>query len=294
MTHNDSKKLDVVFYDACLMATLEEAVQIAPYVHYYVASENESWTSMPYDLYLRGINQTTTAATLARSLVKAYSLRTAGYPHTLSAMNQSQADALRTAVDQLALALIPVVSTPTLRTYIDTAHRRAQLFDSPPDHILDPASMGDEAVDLYDFAAALWQQQSSAPGWAGVRAAAAQVMNAITGQSSASGYVIEERHESGYYTGQLGQVRRWWSLDEAHGISIFFPWSKQSARWEEYRRAGLSLTHQTHWDEFLDRFLPDQPSSPSPIGKGGLDSPTDRPGPLPISTHLSLPLVRVR
>ena len=69
LTSDGVNKIDVVFYDACLMGMVENAYEIRDYADYFVASENMAWASWPYDRYVSSMTSATEPLTLAANIV---------------------------------------------------------------------------------------------------------------------------------------------------------------------------------------------------------------------------------
>jgi len=252
-------KIDVLHYDACLMALLENAYQVKDYANYLVASQNLGWAVFAYDAYARvqeqsaqstiapyefatlvaKVTTSTTPRQLAVDVADAYFNHQAiqNYPRTISALDLSQAVTVRQAVDNLSTALRNNLSS--IKTYIQNARSATQKFDSQDyERITDE----DEYLDLYHFAQRVKQYIPNSD----VQNAAQGVMNAING-----GFVVAEHHQSGYY-----QSRSWgriyWDLDNAHGVSIYFPRRSGSGDYNGYVSHQLfQFTSESVWDEFL-------------------------------------------
>jgi hypothetical protein len=80
-----------------------------------------------------------------------------------------------------------------------------------------------------------------------VQNAAQGVMDAIT----TGGFVIAEHHKSGMWG---GEQELYWDLDNAHGVSLYFPPRSQSGQGDYTRYTSHQLfrfTAESQWDEFL-------------------------------------------
>jgi hypothetical protein len=44
--------IDLLFFDACLIGTIESAYAIVPFASYLVAGQNLLWSRLPYNRYL--------------------------------------------------------------------------------------------------------------------------------------------------------------------------------------------------------------------------------------------------
>lgn len=113
-----SRKLDIICMDACLMAMVEMASQISPYVNYFVASQEvEPGSGYNYALVLSPfIDKTLSPSAFAEYIVHAYALnyesRYADY--TQSAMNLDFTDSLDEAMSELAAAFTYMLTTANL------------------------------------------------------------------------------------------------------------------------------------------------------------------------------------
>jgi hypothetical protein len=248
-TNNGQWKIDVLHYDTCLMAMLEDAYQAKDDANYMVASENLGWSLFAYDRYV----QTTTAATTPRQLAinVAYSYfshpNLQGYPRTISALDLSRAVPMRQTLDTLAAALRANLNDTT-RSQVQTARNNAQKFDSRNYREI---TNDDEYLDLSDLAANLQLDVTNT-----VVQQAAQATRAAIGS-----FVIAEHHQSG---------GRGWNLDKARGLAIYFPPDKSSSDYTEYVKGQLfQFTADSQWDEFLAEYF-GLTTTPAPAPDPGL------------------------
>jgi photosystem II stability/assembly factor-like uncharacterized protein len=257
--------IDVVFYDACLMAMLEEAYQIRGGARYLVASENETWASFPYDEYLAGLSAAAAPWDVATRIVDKYHASLAGYPRTMSVLDIDQIGQVTMALDTLSQALID--SLPGSRDTISQAYRSAQKLDYNYDLKLES---GEGFVDLASFAAELANRMPGTPA-----GNAAQVLS-----GTLSSLVVYERHQSdvAWPTGQMV------NLDRVRGMSIYLPAGTYDSDQRYYLPEQLDLAKDTLWDNFITAFAPLPPGSLPPDGKGR------NPNPAPIQFRLFLPL----
>jgi uncharacterized repeat protein (TIGR01451 family) len=244
-----TEPLDVVHYDACLMAMIEDAYQIKDYAHYLVASENLGWSVFAYDAYVTQVTTDTTPQILATVVVSEYHDVLIGYPHTISALDLGQAITVTNAISTLATFLQSVLSTSMY--HVQNARTAAQKFDSRDYYEIND---DDEYLDLHDLARLLQQYVDDAD----VDLAAQQVMDAVMA------FVVAERHESGYY-----RHYPYWDLDDARGVSIFFPRGSGDWEYNDYiNHVSFRFTVDTKWDEFLQDYYgvlglpPEEPVDP--------------------------------
>ena len=224
-TSGGTEKLDVLFLDACLEQMIEVGYQVKDYSQYLVASEYIGWAPGPYHAYISSITLTTTAPQLATAIVNEYHNDLAGsmYAHTMSATDLSQYG-LASVVDDFALAL--TAGLPTYQTEIESSRAACQKFYL------------DSYIDLYHFAFLIDQNIADAT----IQTAAQAVMTAVNNA------VIAEAHEN-------GSGGDYYQLDDAHGISIYFPASEGDSGYSNYNDSNLAFVADKGWDEFLTAFF---------------------------------------
>ncbi|MBI5653990.1 MAG: hypothetical protein HZC40_26605 [Chloroflexi bacterium] len=270
-TNSGAWKIDVLHYDACLMALFENAYQVKEYANYLVASENLGWSIFAYDAYTRNgirgisgarapyefalvlpkVNATTTARQLATDIANAYFNHPAlsTYPRTISALDLSRATNVRQALDALATALRANLNS--IKTNIQNTRTATQKFDSR-DYF--KITQDDEYVDLYHLAAQLKTYIADAT----VQSAAQNLMNAITTM------VVVNQRASGMW-GYDEQT--YWDLQNANGVALYFPPKPGTADYNRYiGHQTFVFTTESVWDQFLvDYFgllgLPPEPGS---------------------------------
>jgi Clostripain family/Bacterial pre-peptidase C-terminal domain len=211
--------LDLLAFDACLMAMIEVDAQVQPYARFRTASEEtEPGSGYPFNTILADLQAHPTwgGRELSTAVVERYYQAYGG--ETQSAVDLGDRyTALATQVNLLAQALIPRLDTSLAA--IQAVRQEVQQFYST-------------YVDLYHLA----ERLAVAVDDPVVRGAAQGVMNAVTATT------VIERHGT-YWPG-------------AHGISIYFP--AQASSWDN-KYSGesnyLRLSAQTQWDEFLLAYL---------------------------------------
>lgn len=273
-TNSGQWKIDVLHYDTCLMALLENGYQVREYADYLVASQNLGWSVFAYEAYAEvegaaaqglsapyefaAVAASVTAATTPRQLAvhiaDSYFNHQAiqNNPRTISAMDLSRAGEVRQAIDTLANALRS--NLQGVKTYVQNARYAVQKFDSRDYYKI---TQEDEYVDLYHLAALLKQYVPDG----GIQAAAQGVMNAIT-----NGFVVVEHHRSGLWG---GEEELYWDLENAHGVSLYFPPRSGSQDYNRYVSHQLfRFTADSEWDEFLADYFgvmglpPEEPTEP--------------------------------
>ena len=267
ITINGQQAIDILHYDTCLMAMLENVYQVQDYVDYVIASENLGWSLFGFADYTQAANTTTTPRILASTIAERYyrAAELQSYPRTISALDTSQARNLRQATDQLANAL--QTKLPTIKIFIQLVRDASQKFDSREYYKI---TKDDEYIDLYDFAARI---QDTIPD-TDVKQAAHKVQDAIKSM------VDHEYHDSGQWDGYQG----YWNLDAAHGVSIYFPPRSGSQDYHDYTDDQLFVfTSESSWDDFLENYYVVLGLDPDPQTK------PERPPMLKGATFIYLP-----
>ncbi|MBN1640431.1 MAG: hypothetical protein JXA09_04275 [Anaerolineae bacterium] len=247
VTGGGAHPIDLLAFDACLMAMIEIDAQMRPYVGVRTASEEtEPGTGYPFDAILGDLvaHPTWDAVQLGERIVTRYYEEYGG--ETQSAVDLGAGYAtLIAAVDQLAGALI--ANQAALANALRTVRSEVQQFQV-------------HYVDLRDLS----ERLADATAIDAVDRAAGAVVDAV------EGVVLAERH-GGYWPG-------------ANGITIYFP--AQPSAWDsayDGENGYLAFTADTRWDDFLvaylkaseacdpDPYEPDNaPQDAAPIGVDGV------------------------
>ena len=235
ITNSGADKLDIVGFDACLMAMEEVDYQIMPYADYRVSSEEtEPYDGWDYDASMTYLisNPTCTAAQLSTRIVNDFInfYGTSG-DDTLSAVNLNNLNSLVTATSNLGNDLKN--NLPLYRTQIESVKDNVEHFDSNGDHISD---VHDYYVDLHHFAT-LIKGSISDPT---IQNDAQNVMDAITN------IVIAEGHGSQH--------------SNSRGVSIYFPDPRYNVYMTNYE-TDVVFSQDTQWDEFLAAFFNNPPTA---------------------------------
>ena len=256
--------LDVLYFDACQMALLENAYEVRDSMRYLVASQATAWGGFHYDNHLSGLRADTSPRELALAIVDSYSASVSAYPFTISALDLAALDAVADALDGLASALLDAL--PASRDTIYDVYLASQKFDADVDYTI---AIAEAQVDLKDFATRL-AAEADLP--AGLRAAADTLAETIGPVGDP--LVIAERHQSGYPWVRPDQF---WNLCCVRGLSIYLPLGHDDWLRGFYTCDQLALACDTRWDDFVQAWYSFQPAPQMP------DPPPDtehRPGPL--------------
>jgi hypothetical protein len=215
ITSGGTDPVDVLGFDACLMAMVEVNYEIFPYASYAVASEesvpNDGWDYVSTMSWLVA-NPLSTPAQLASRIVSDYmNFYGVGGFETHSAADLSQISAIAAAVTAFAIDLINAI--PLYQNNMINARNQTEEY------------MDRDYVDLYHFAQLI---QVVIPD-VGIQTDAQNVMNAITAA------VISEGH------GILHP--------DSHGLSIYFPFG--GSDYLPSYETETEFAQDTMWDEFL-------------------------------------------
>jgi hypothetical protein len=256
--------LDVLYFDACQMALLENAYEVRDSVHYLVASQATAWGGFHYETHLDELRAETPPRELALDIVDSYSASVSDYPFTISALDLAALDPVTFALNGLADALRGAV--PDHRDTIYDVYLASQKFDADVDYTI---AITEAQVDLKDFTTRL-AAEADLPD--GLREAADTLAEAIGPVGDP--LVIAERHQSGHPWVRLDQF---WNLCCVRGLSIYLPLGRDEWLRDFYTCNQLSLACDTRWDEFVQAWYSFQPAPQMP------DAPPDLehlPGPL--------------
>jgi PKD repeat protein/N-acetylneuraminic acid mutarotase len=239
ITDDGTRKIDVLYFDACLMGLIEDAYEVKDYVDFVVASENLGWSVFAYDSYVSSVTSSTTPRQLAQHIGDNYFGALPGFPATISALDMSQMTNLAAAVNDFAQALRAYISAATIPQLI-ALRNNTQVFDSRNYGILDPTN--DEYIDLFHFADLVGTTITNT----GLQSTA-QVLKAAI-----ANVVVAEHHRSAtdVWSGN------YWDLSGAHGVAIYFP--PRSGGWDyiDYVAGDQwEFTRQTAWDQFLLKYF---------------------------------------
>ncbi|MCJ2533111.1 MAG: clostripain-related cysteine peptidase [Candidatus Thermoplasmatota archaeon] len=220
-TSSSGERMDVLGYDACLMAMAEVMYETIEYVDYVVASEDivpdDGW---PYDTFLADLVAAPkmSPADLSEVIVDRY-MQSYGFgrPICLSAVDMTIAQEMYDAIEHFAQELI--LSLPDNREMIAYCRSNTTPFDWPV------------YVDLYQFAWNVGDMCTTSR----LKIAADSLTAAVEAA------VIAEEHG-----------RKYWDLG---GISIYFPESRMYYDPEGLYSISLDFTADTSWDEFLIAYL---------------------------------------
>jgi len=218
--------IDVIMYDACQMATIENQATVRAYSRAIVHSqEYVNWDGIEYELVIPALHENPDMTPEELAVVINQSAST-NPERTGSAVALNEDwDALIAAVDAWAIALEN--GLPEYRQHYVGAFRAAKYFWQDR-----------TARDLYDVASII----GTRIGDLEIQATSQAVMDTV------EAVVLDEWHRQ--------------SFADAHGISIFLPARVEdlddpSTEWNEfeYYQNYLAFSRLTHWDEFLDAFI---------------------------------------
>ncbi len=232
---NSGHRMDVIDFDACLMAMYEVAYEFIGLTDYMVfAEEIEPGDGNPYKEILDalGSDSTMNPAALCGTIVARFnnSYLNGRDSVTKSAVDMAHIPALHTGVKELATALRGIVSTnwPNLNSIIGQTQSYMLKPNKDLVHFLKNLSVlgGDVATKA--------------------EALAALVTNNV---------VISEAHYTSTYTGSSAPAAPP-NVDNSHGLAIFLPTAGelQEGEFTQYRNISSNADGGS-WDNFLYDFL---------------------------------------
>ncbi|MEZ4622820.1 MAG: clostripain-related cysteine peptidase [Caldilineaceae bacterium] len=246
-TLQGTQKIDILHFDACLMALFEMAYEVKDVAEYMIASQNLTAAFYPYDEYadLVSNNPQIAAAELANGIAQTYFnhkyLVANQQPRTISVLDLQQIDPVMAALDTFANNL-----KNTDKSQVDAVRHHVQVFDASPDFNQNPPSYytltpDDEYVDLRNLAELL----SDVPGSSELQ----QLLEEGTG------FIQYNEVVTGIDKLVSGKE---WDLTDSNGISIFFPRNVNVWDYPDYIQETNSIftfAHNSQWVDFLRTYL---------------------------------------
>ena len=232
-------RLSLIGMDACLMAMIEGARELAPYADYFVASQEvEPMEGWPYPAILKAVNRQPQmdGAALAVAIVDEYAASYGGKTRADDTVTQSAIATARTEkTEALAKELVDALlldPTPVLRTLAQKAADAALVFEDRSYR-----DLGSFAQHL--ASEATWSSHRNAPE---IRAAA----------QALSDHMAERGDEAPVL--KVGYAPR---TERATGLSVFLPRMLSPMRREEAMKAYRTLlfAQRTGWDRLVEWLL---------------------------------------
>ncbi len=219
--------IDVILYDACQMATIENQATVRAYSQAIVHSqEYYNMDAIEYERIIPALHEDPDMTPEELAVIASQSPTSTAELTTSAVALNNDWDTLIAAIDAWAIALEE--GLPTYRQRYLVAFRSVKFFWDDP-----------TARDLYDAARTIAERIDDPV----IQARSQAVMVAL------NAVVLDEWHR------QNGA--------DAYGISIFLPATvddlddPSTLNWNEfeYYREYLVFSRLTHWDEFLDAFI---------------------------------------
>jgi hypothetical protein len=217
------EKIDVVFFDTCDVGMLEAAYQIEGYVDIMVGSEEVALAVGPYDNYLSSLvgNPSISPRNFASAIVNTY-VDWAPSSSTMSAINLTEISRLVAETDNFAQKL-----SEKENLYVDVI---STVLDETESYLGPYQDYSGYYIDLYGFAQLIYQY-------------------AFDGEICAAADAVMD-HVSDAIIVRSGNNR-----PNSHGLSIFFPGTKE--KYNKFRDSYKSTAFATHaqWNELVEQYL---------------------------------------
>jgi len=304
--------VNIIHLDACSMNLAETAFEFSNAYGlssaqaevddadtFLIASQYLGWDFFVYDLYgekMTSANTTARDVAIAVAELYAAEAENAKVPYTISVLNLNRTYQTATALGALATELIARLDSDdtTNRPLIEKALDQTLHFESNQNFVNDE---NDIYVDLGHWAANIKAQFSSNA----IQSKADALINELQGNSNAGGtlaepFIVHTRAQTDELPKYIAVGARI-LLDNASGISIFYPPAPGGAAFDSYVNADEPLfefASNTSWGTFLTKALdgvdPDPtlaiPPLPnvSPSGASSVE-------PLPTGVSIRLPIV---
>jgi hypothetical protein len=227
VTKNQGRKLDIIGFDACAMATMEGYYQISPFADYLVASEKkEPDAGWPYEKILGRLKDGTVSdpkvlsKAIVEDFVDAYSsgtLPNQDFSVGMTALRTSEGSDFSIAFQRFADALYALDGTD--RTKAKDLRGSALSFEDK------------DSIDLLAYAAAV---NGAFPEGSRIR----QEAERLLGQGM-NGIVAED-----HWSNPNSSI----TMERAKGICIYF--HNSSTNFDQ-SYSYISIARTTYWDEFI-------------------------------------------
>ena len=211
------KEIDILGFDACLMASVEFYYALQNHTDIFIGAEGfEPGEGWPYDVFLNWLksNPDTNSTQFSRTIVDNYitSLYQLGREGTLSSVNSSNINEIMTTFSNYITALTEKMNI--YRNIISSVRNSIKTYYYQP------------YIDLYEF---IYKLNSSIPEFTEL---ANTVLNAIS-----TGVVNARYRGNSYY--------------DSNGLSIYFPSTYDGF---SYIYCNLPWSLDGYWDEFLIKY----------------------------------------
>lgn len=260
-----TQPLDILFFSACLMGSVETAAMVQGYSRYLVASADLMWMLSVHERMLPLLGNADTRdnpRAVASGIVDAYRRSVQAVNQSLSissaAYDLAQFETLNTHLSQLAVALLDGVgnnaNADAVRAAINRARNTMQVYDASGNKQLDVAE--DAFVDLTDMARLLAEIPNTppTPEVTAIRTAAQNLRTLLANVGGANAFIVASVQASGAN----------YDLSRAAGVHVFFPNANVGAleRGQQrgmtalYLNQGLFTPYHTttQWDEWISRY----------------------------------------
>ncbi len=229
-------RLDLIGMDACLMAMIEGARELAPYADYFVASQEvEPMAGWPYGPIVTALDRDPglSPAALAETIVEEFARNYGGLTRGPETVTQSAVVLAHTATTEtLCRELVDTIlsqATPSLRRLVRRARDRTLVFQDR------------NYRDLGDFASRLMDELEW-ENYPAVWAAAVALRDHLEGRGNQAPVL-----KVGYLP----------AYERATGLSVYLPASLPARQREQtlaiYRQ--LLFAQRTGWDRLVDWLL---------------------------------------
>ncbi len=224
------KKVDIIAFDACLMAGIELAFTVQEYANYYVASQElEPGTGYKYDSFLKLTRNNTNATEFAYNMVNSYDehYKNGTEEYTLSALNLNYVNLLANNINNVSDLLTAALNSRDNYHYSRIINKAAAYNDqsirfSEADYI-----------DLYSFYRNLYFELSADPKNPFKNKVSLEL---LTGMILIQNSVLNNKTSKNF-----GDIR---------GISIYLPQNKIEVSYPK-----LYWSHSTSWTKFLQTYF---------------------------------------
>jgi len=228
------RKVDVVFFNDCLMNAIEVVYQLQPYVDFQAGSETISYIFTCDNEYVSILQDMVNNPSLSSQQL-AINITNHQSPGDNSGYRTQCISSIDLSKIQDLVNYVDILSTK-LRNNLSLYKNQIQQARNQSDWTMGPSGgQIERIIDLYDFADNIYNLVPDPS----IQSVAQNITNLIGPSGGQSGYaVVKERHTP--------------SADFCHGISIYFP--NMLSRYDASYTNNNDFTSDTDWDEFLSDF----------------------------------------
>ncbi|MEM7129089.1 MAG: 6-bladed beta-propeller [Chloroflexota bacterium] len=235
--------ISILHLDACSMNLVETVYEIQGQVRYLISSQYLGWDYFAYEQYAPLLNNQSDLGPIVKQIVDIYGnlAKADNHPHTISALDIQRASTTLVGIDDLTKELhARILDEPESVSALQTIWSATQKFESDGDYLI---SELDAYIDLVDWVQRIQDSPELADGAVATRAE--------TLLSELARLIVANRAYSANLPDAYGNGA-YIDLEEANGISIFYPATQADPAFNQYGEHGIfAASRSSIWGAFL-------------------------------------------